>query len=239
MNEELYISFENYLQGEMNLEDKLNFEKQLQNDADFQAQFESYKEVTLLLENKFSTEADSFKENLNTISENYFAETSAKNSKVVSFKPWFYAVAASIALLIGTWFAFQNNQPLYADYSHEEAHFVSRDGENADLKTAQDLFNNKEYSKAVRAFEKIGSGNQEINYFHAIALIETNNYSKAEILLTDLQNGNSVYKEKAIWYKALSALKQGNSETCKEILLQIPKDAEDYDKAQKLLNKLD
>ena len=239
MNEELYISFENYLQGEMALEDKLNFEGQLQNDADFRTQFEAYKEVTLLLENKFSTEADSFKENLNTISEIYFAETSAKNAKVVSFKPWFYAVAASIALLIGTWFAFQNNQPLYADYSHEEANFMSRDGENAALKTAQDLFNKKEYAKAVLAFENLGKENQEINYFHAIALIETNNYSKADQLLTALQNGNSVYRDKATWYMALLALKQEKLDKCRKILEEIPPEAEDYQKAQKLLKDLD
>lgn len=239
MNEELYISFENYLQDEMNLGDKLNFEEQLQNDADFRAQFEAYKEVTLLLENKFSTETDSFKQNLNTISEKYFAEPNEKKANVVLFKAWYYAVAASVVLLIGTWFAFQNNQPLYADYSHEEAHFVSRNDENADLKNAQDLFNNKEYAKAVTVFEKLGTENQEINYFHAIALIETDNFSKADKLLTDLEKGNSVYREKAIWYKALSALKQKNYEACKNILLKIRKDAEDYQKAQKLLKELD
>ena len=239
MNEELYISFESYLQDEMTSVDKIDFEEQLTNDADFRKQFEAYREVTNLLEQKFSAEKDSFKENLNTISETYFSKKELKKPKVFLFKPWLFAAAASFVLLMGTWFVFQNNQPLYDDFAHEEAHFVSRDGENADLKIAQDLFNNKEYSKAVSVFEKLGRDNQEVNYFYAISLIEIENYSKAEAILTDLQNGNSVYKEKAAWYKALSALKQEKIDKCRKILKEIPSEAEDYQKAQKLLKDLD
>ena len=48
----------------------------------------------------------------------------------------------------------------------------------------------------------------------------------------------SIYKNKAIWYLALSKLKQKDFTACKEILLTLPKSSEDYDNAQKILNKL-
>jgi hypothetical protein len=54
-----------------------------------------------------------------------------------------------------------------------------------------------------------------------------------------LRGGNSVYKDKATWYLALSYLKQDKKAACKSTLKEIPVDAEDYDKAQKLLNNLE
>ena len=81
--------------------------------------------------------------------------------------------------------------------------------------------------------------NPELHYFYAIALIETNDYAKAETLLKEIKSGTSVYKEKATWYLALSNLKQKKLEECKIYLKQIPTDAEDYDNAQKLLKRLD
>lgn len=237
MNEEVYISFEHYLQNEMPPEERSVFEERLQNDAAFKEQFEAYKETTLLLGNKFSEETAAFKQNLSAISDAHFADKGKKKGRVISFKPWYYGAAATIAILLGTWFAMQSG-PSYYDFPHEEAYFVGRDSANAEMKKAQDLFNSKEYEKAVVVFEKMGRGNQEMNYFYAIALIESGDYVKAEAVLNSLQEGNSIYKEKALWYKALLQLKQEDPEACKKILQQIPKDSEDYEKAQKLLNDL-
>lgn len=239
MNEELYISFENYLQNGMTVEEKAEFEERLKDDKDFSGQFEAYKEATLHLEHKFSEETVAFKQNLSKISNAYFADKGKQKGRVISFRPWYYGVAASIAIVLGTWFSMQNSSPNYYDFPHEEAYFVGRDSVDADKKKAQDLFNNKDYRQAVATFEKMERGNQELDYFYAISLIETDNYAKAESMLKDLQNGNSVYKEKAIWYRALLELKQGDLQACGKMLKQIPEDAEDYERAQKLLKDLD
>ena len=58
-------------------------------------------------------------------------------------------------------------------------------------------------------------------------------------LLKDLSNGSSAYKQKAIWYLALSKLKQNDDAVCLDILRTISEDSEDYKRAQKLINKLD
>jgi len=239
MNEELYISFENYLHNEMTPEEKAIFEEQLQDDTDFNEKFEAYKETTLLLEHKFSKETAAFKQNLSGISNANFADEGKQKGRAIAFKPWYYGAAASIAIVLGTWISMQNSEPRYQDFNqHEVASFIERNEADANLKTAQEWFNNKEYEKAVVVFEKIANANSEVQYFYAISLIETNNYAKAESLLNDLQDGNSVYKEKAIWYSALLELKQGNLEACKKFLQQIPEEAEDYEKAQKLLKDL-
>jgi predicted Zn-dependent protease len=241
MNEELYITFENYFNNEMSQEEQLEFENQLQNDADMQQKFEIYKDTNKFLETKFSSETAAFKQNLEAISKEHFAEKVEKKTKVIAFKPWQYAVAASVAILVGSWFYMQNNIPQYGDYSSPEtAMFVERSVGDANLKEAQNAFNAKDYKKATASFEKVTDlKNPELQYFYAISLIETNNYAKAEVLLNNIKSGTSVYKDKATWYLALSNLKQKKLQDCKTYLKQLPADSEDYDKAQELLKKLD
>jgi hypothetical protein len=240
MNEEMYIGFESYLANEMPTDEKILFEEKLQSDFQFRENFNLYKETTQFLSHKFSSETVDFKKNLETISNVHFSETEEKEVKVVNLKPWYYAVAASMAIVFGT-LVFNQSDPQYGDYSqHEMAQFVERGDDDVNLKAAQDFFNAHEYQKAVVSFEKVSNlNNPELQYFHAIALIETNNYTKADVTLNNLKNGTSVYKDKATWYLALSNLKQKKIADCKMLLKQIPADAEDYDKAQKLLKDLE
>lgn len=240
MNEEAYSSFESYLNNEMSAEERLDFESRLQQDSQFKESFELYQETSVFLGHKFAAETQDFKKNLASVSKDYFSEEE-QETKVVSFKPWYYAAAASVVILLGTWIFMKGPTAEYSDYDqHENAAFVERGDASQDLKNAQDFFNKKEYGKAVASFEKIQKLDQpEYQYFYAIALIETDNYVKAELLLNEIQRGNSIYKNKAVWYSALSELKQKNLEECKSLLRQIPEDSEDYDKAQELLKELD
>jgi predicted Zn-dependent protease len=240
MNEQLYIAFENYLNNEMSQEERLEFESQLQNDADIREKFEIYKETTQFLSAKFDSDAVNFKKNLETISKENFTETNNQKSKVIAFKPWYYAVAATVAVTFGIWFMDSGN-PVYGDFDqHEKAYFTERSTADKNRDEAQNAFNAKDYKKAVVSFEKIEDlTNPELQYFYAIALIETNHYKYAEIYLNNIKSGTSVYKDKAIWYLALSNLKQNKLNQCKAYLNQIPADAEDYAKAQKLLKDLD
>ena len=240
MNEEVYIGFESYLNNEMPTEEKTQFENRLKTDSEFNKSFTLYKETTQFLDIKFSKETVDFKQNLQSISKEYFAENQQEKSKVIAFKPWYYAVAACLVIGLGI-FTFTHNDPQYGDYNqHENAYFIERGDEDINLINAQDFFNTKEYKNAVTVFEKVADLNKpELQYFYAIALIETNKYQKAEALLKSIQQGTSSYREKAVWYLALSNLKQEKLEDCKTLLKQIPSDAEDYEKAQHLLNDLE
>lgn len=238
MNEEAYIRFESYLNNEMLEQERLDFESELRDNSQLKESFELYKETTAFVKQKFSPETIEFKKNLESISNGYFAE-GKKKTKIFSIRPWHYA-AASVLVLLGTWIFNNNSMPEYGDYSqHENASFIERGTSNENLKDAQDFFNKKEYAKAAASFEKMGNlDNPEYQYFYAIALIETNQYKKAEGLLEGIRQGASVYKNKATWYLALSKLKQLDFKECKVLLQQIPQDAEDYDEAQELIKHL-
>lgn len=240
MNEEHYIVFENYISNELSTDEKTNFEKQLSEDKALASAFEVYKELNLHLENKFGNEQElkAFKKNLKSISKEHFK---TKKPKVVAFKPWQYAIAASVAILVGL-FVFQNINPSFDDYNNPEmATFIERGDVNENLKLAQDAFNAKNYKTAIPYFEAILKVNKspEIQYFFAVSLLEDNQFQKAETNLMELKSGTSIYKNKATWYLALSKLKQKDYDSCKEILQTIPDDFEDYDQVQELLNELD
>lgn len=240
MNEERYILFNQYLENDLSAKEKSNFEKQLSEDQEFGASFEIFKELNSHLENKFGNEKDlnAFKKNLKLISKEHFK---TKKAKVVLFKPWQYAIAASVFVLVGLFF-FQNINPNFDDYNNPEmAYFTERGDVNENLKSAQNAFNTKNYKAAIPYFEAILKENksQEIQFFFAVSLLEDNQFQKAESNLTEIKSGTSIYKNKATWYLALSKLKQKEYKSCKKILSTIPDDYEDYDQVQQLLNELD
>lgn len=240
MNEERYIVFDQYLQGEMTVEERNSFEKQLSEDPEFASEFETFKEVQLQLKNKFEfdEEREIFKENLSQISDQHFNS----KPKVIGLKPWYLAVAASAAILFGLFFFNYNQNPVFSDYSNpEQATFTERSTADATLKEAETAYNKKRYNTAIPLFETVlqTKNTPEIRFFYGVSLLEESHYKKAEAIFTELKTGTSVYKEKAIWYLALSKLKQKDYEACKEILQTISEDYENYDQVEELLNRLE
>ncbi|WP_264565755.1 tetratricopeptide repeat protein [Flavobacterium sp. N3904] len=241
MNEEHFLEFDEYLQGEMTVEDKMTFEQQLEDQPDLAMAFATYKELQLHLENKFgqADELLAFKKNLKGISKKHFKKS---KPKVMALKPWYYGVAASVAVLFGLFFLNQHSNPTFEDYNQPEmAFFTERGDADANLKLAQDAFNAKQYKTAIPLFETILKTDKsaEIQYFYGVALLEENRVVDAEIVFNALKTGNSIYKNKAIWSLALSKLKLKDYKSCKELLLTIPEDYEGNDQVDALLNDLD
>ncbi|MEM8522491.1 tetratricopeptide repeat protein [Flavobacterium sp. PL12] len=240
MNEENYILFDQYLQNELTAVEKDNFEKLLQEDQEVASNFETFKNVHAQLENKFTLEEErnAFTENLKAIAQQ---NSNLKDKKAVNFKPVFYLVAASVLLLVGLFLFDANSKPNFEDFNQfDEAHFIER-GEQSDyLKQAEDAFNAKNYVEAIPLFELILNENKtaEIQYYYGVSLLENNKIKEAEVAFLALQSGNSIYKNKATYGLALAKLKQEEYKSCKEILLTIPSDYENYDAVQKLLKEL-
>jgi len=244
MNDQDYITFEGYISKTLSEEDIADFEMRIERDQDFKQAFKTYKELHSFLEYKFENEENSksFKDNLDTISKSYF-KTESTSKKVLRFAPWNYAVAASVIVLLG-FFLFNNfSDPSYSNFSnHDQISLIERGVQAKDVEAAETAFNTKDYSKANLAFKgllELDSTNTEYQFYRAISNIELDNFEEAEVLLGNLKDGDSGYKYKAIWYLALSKLKQKDYPACVGLLKTIPKEAEDYKSALKLLKKLD
>jgi hypothetical protein len=240
MQEELYLSFENYLNNEMPDNDKIIFENRLQQEPDFLASFNLYKETTGFAQLKFSKEADDFKANLKSISASHFAKETPSKTKVIQLKPWFYAVAAVLVLFFGLQL-FQNGNPVFDNYNQFEPASITVRGENSDnLAKAQKAFNDKNYKEAIPLFESILKQNNspEINYLYGISLLQDNRILEAEKVFSQLRNGNTIYKDNAVWCLALAKLKQKDYIACKNFILEIPEGADYYEVSRKLLREL-
>jgi hypothetical protein len=241
MQDELYLSFENYLSNEMSEDDKITFEKRLNEDTEFLASFNLYKETSAFTENKFSEETSNFKNNLKSISTKYFAEQKPKKSRLIQLRPILYAVAAVLVLFFGLQL-FQSD-PQFNDYNSFGNASITERGDVTieNLKKAQDAFNDKKYKEAIPLFESVIKvyKTAEIDYLYAIALLQENRIPEAESIFNSLKNNNVIYKDNAIWCLALSKLKQKEYAACKALILQISEDGDYYEVSRKLLKDID
>jgi len=235
MEEKDYIQFEDYLFGSLNKAETEVFENKLKTNNAFAEAFQTYKNLSNYLSDKYGneTESEAFRSNLSSISNKYFKEKlevpeedSEEKSSKKSFGFYKYVFAACVVVLFGV---FTFNQ-------------FSNPSNDALLKTAEKAFNSKDFAAAEKAFAQLietDKNNAEWNLYSGISNIELNNYDEADDILTEIANGNSAYKNKAIWYLALSKLKQEDTLACIDILKTIPEEADDYERAQRLLDQLD
>ncbi|WP_452223960.1 tetratricopeptide repeat protein [Lacinutrix chionoecetis] len=250
MEEQDYIIFDQYLLEELSAEERLAFEKRLESDAALKKSFDTYKDISSFLEHKFENEAetDAFKQNLETISNKHFNKNEAETvavagEKTKTFTLIKYLAAACVALFFGIFAFNQFSNPTYSDYnSHEPMTVVRGEGNVQELIEATKAFNSKDYEKANKLLKTVlekDPNNKELQLYYAITHLELDNFKVADTELNKITSGQSAYKYRAMWYLALSKLKQKDSNASIALLKQIPEEADDYRQAQKLLGKLE
>ena len=247
MEEQDYILFDQYLLDELSAEERIAFEEKLKTNIEFNKSFNTYKELSSFLENKFENEAETndFKSNLEHISNQHFNKTETiteVKKKTSIFRIGQLAMAASVVIFLGIFAFNQFSNPTYSDYNNHEPMTVVRDASVKELIEATKAFNNEEYEVANKLLKRVldeDPENSELKLYYAITNIELDNFEVADENLNQLINGASVYKGKALWYSALSQLKQENNDKAIVLLKQIQEQDEDYKQAQKLLDKLD
>ncbi|PKP12856.1 MAG: hypothetical protein CVU08_08340 [Bacteroidetes bacterium HGW-Bacteroidetes-3] len=246
MQKERYIRFDRYLNNELSKEELKSFEEELKSDHDFKEDFEIYSALESSLGSKLKNEEEEIKlrKTLSDLGSQHLkqVENTKKETKVISlFRYRNLMVAASIALLIG-FFLFNNGKPVYGDFAqHNSLELAVRGDNNYAISKAETAFNSKNYEEALKQLSILSSNypnDPEINLYQGICQLELNNYVEAEAIFDEISAGNSSLSTKAIWYKALTFLKQKKFNECKEVLKTIPETAEEYQQAKKLLKKL-
>lgn len=246
MEEQAYILMESYLAGELSIDEKKSFEKRLKTDSEFKKDFEAYQEVSHQLEYKFKNHSDreAVKKSIDQVADSYFEKkhpNENKQTKKSSFKPWKMGVAAMILILVGIYAYQEFSTPVYSDYNqYATISFQSRGEENKSLKEAEDAFNSHQFAEAASYFKALVKKNDNIEYklYWAISLVEIDQFEKADELYLEILNGESVFVNEALWFGALSKLKQENNKATSQLLSQIPEESDRYEEAQKLYEKL-
>ena len=249
MDEKTLQLFDDYLQGALSVADQKALEERIAKEPALADAFVVFRELNGHLEHQLSEERSAFKSQLDSLADAHLdiapstQTIAAKETKVIKFKPMRYLVAASVAILFGALFILNTGDPNYEDYAFDgEISLVARDGGDIAFAKAEEAFNNKSYEEAIAFFDSILSNdprNAEILYYKGIALVEILQFDEADALFARIGANDNVFKYKAIWYGALSKLKQKDNKGCIALLKTIPSTAEDYEKAQELLDDLD
>jgi len=254
---------DDYLNDRLSREDLIAFEKQLFTDHHLAEEVRINKNLFALHETEawedikalnndgiayqeflLSDDAKKIKLAINSANNKY------KRNSITPMKRYrWYGVAASLVLLIAFSYTFTSNQNtpenLYADFSNlsELPSLTQRSDADKLLSDAEKLFLNKQYLGAVRSLElyreKYNSQSANTLLYKGMCHLELKQYPKAKEVFNTLQNSNSLDKNKAYWYLALTSLKQENiANTKKTLKLIITNSYYNHQKAEQLLAKL-
>ncbi|MCK0145491.1 hypothetical protein MWU78_07545 [Arenibacter sp. F26102] len=241
MNELDLEFYEAYLDGTLDSKARKDFEARIVNDESFKASFEAYKETSTYLSEKFSDLEDltALEQSLKTFGNQHFNKKAQTSFKT---EIWKYAAAILLLISIGGYFLMNNNQPRYNDFAAQPNISLVQRGDGDPLaKKAENAFNSKSFYEATDYLSELlrnDSKNQELLLYRGIAQVETGDYGNAYKDLDEVASGTSVYINEALWYKALGLLKQKKYDACMLVLVEIPPTADEYNKAQDLLDKL-
>ncbi|MEE9350233.1 MAG: hypothetical protein V3U80_09315 [Flavobacteriaceae bacterium] len=247
-----YLDIEKYLQGELQGQDLELFNQKLNNDADFAEEVSVYKAINNTLSSraqlhKEENELRNTLEDLGKISlkrtnnSQSFTDKKKKTKVFTLSNVSKFLVAASLVMFTSLLFI-QKGKPTYNDFAtHQSMDLVVRGDSVSVFSEVQKAFNSKDYVLAENKLQKLTVADKtkvELQLYLGICMLEQDKFELAEKIFTKIKNGKSVYVNKAIWYLALSKLKQEDYENSTSFAKLIPKDADDYDKAQQLLKKL-
>lgn len=234
----------NYADGQMEADEAKAFEEALSRDTALQAGLKLYKSIKGTLQQELAPDKDDadFKATLGQFTQQHFKQKRSKPmAKVLAFsKIWYAAAVLVIGLLI--WAPWNNN--LYSRYSETEMVSFTERGNDTEtlLIEATEAYNAEQYTKAKEILSKLVDeepDNDMLRYYLGVAQLKSGgNIKAARSNLTLVANKNSLLKYDAVFFMALSYLKEENKEECRVWLKKIPEEAGVYDKAQELLKAL-
>lgn len=250
MNEFNYDIIDQYLRGELEGEALQDFEKQLAENKDLANEVALYKNIDeeMLLHFKNKDNEEGLRSNLQDLNKKHFFDT--PKTKVVQFNKWWLAVAAAvigIIVLIVNPFASStkfNNQTLYAAYtSYVEPLPTTERGNNIDSLQieAANLYNQKKYTEALPILLEITGKKQnekQLLLATGICYLKLEKLEPALSIFNTLSAEQTVFKDKATWYKSLIFLKQNKLTDSYNTLQSIPPSADDYKAAKELMEKI-
>lgn len=243
-------AFEQELKGNKLLQEYLAINKEMAkqySDSDWQfLEQPNTSDVNVLEDYLKSDDINKLKEAIKMASTSYHQnKVKKKPSKSVGYS--FLAIAASIVLLIGLYFAGSNDN-IYEDYNswNELPSLIERgDALDSNLEQAENAFVKKNFNLANTLYlqylkESTNESNVTVYLYLGITELELKQKEKALAYFDNVITSNSIDFSKGYWYKALVYLKFEEHENAKKQLRIITQEQSNYNykEAKKLLKKL-
>jgi tetratricopeptide (TPR) repeat protein len=216
-------------------------------DVDFAAAFYLRKEMETFPHNEANRAV--FAELLREVGSDFFPKKQPKKTDkqditLLYGRPlrWL-AVAASIVLVAAAiWFLSPKDAPDYRQYAQHAPLALTEMGASEQAKSrAEAAFNAQDFGQALSALEEIANaepGNLTTQFYRGICLVELGRAAEARAVFEPIAAGNSALRGEAVWYVALSYLREKNAEACRGALQKIPVGADRRAQAEELLKRL-
>lgn len=246
MNPEITDKIEQYLNDEMQPQERKDFERQLQTDEELKNNFQLYNSINNTMKaDDVSDDENELSKTLQQLNRKYILQGS--NVKLGNFKKWIAAAAAVLIIVFGAVYFLSDKstsaEKLYATYAEHAPIKIQLRSNTADSLAgmAADKFNNKQYYEALpllQEYVKQQPDDIQMNFSLGICYLELSRFADAEQIFSAIATGQTAYTETANWYLALTALKQKDISKCRIILNSIPATSAWFTKAETLLKKL-
>lgn len=242
MQAEDYTIIDQYLRNQLAAEDRQAFEARLAREPELAEALEFARHAHAFLGRQ--VERDALKTQLKRLGDQHFQGQGSQppQAKGQLRRLWpVLAIAATVALILTINFLLP--QPsLYDQFGQHQPLFLTEKSTDApNTASMEAAFNNGKYGEALPLLQAYTLENPTDTLallYQGICLLETNQLPAATNLFAAIQQGQSALKPEAIWYLALTALKEEKPVQCRQWLQTIPAESDRYQAAQDLLKKL-
>lgn len=240
-----------YLSGEMKDEERLSFEKMMEEDVALKKEVELHREINRAV---MAVDAESFRDELKSVRNSMKRNRRSLPKALYPFVNHKWLAAASVALLLGLFVLLflhtkrnYSNGQLYAMYFEPyRSGTLERSATASDslFSVAMYYYNKHNYEKSIAMLKEYSANNNNENpavmLYLGISYLETGKADSAEEMFDKiLKSDNSLFKEQAGWYLSLTYLKQNKKKKAAELLKNLVEEKSWFSpKAQELLDYL-
>lgn len=247
MNEQDFALLDNYFNGLLAPDEARAVEDRAASEDDFGQEFALRREMEAFP--RRAAQRQAFTDTLTAVGVEFFREEKSEKADIqapmtarITRMRWL-AAAASLALVaVAVWFFTSTGSPSYRQYAmHDAPSFTVRGAADEAASEAETAFNEKNYAAALSALDRLLAeqpGDPTALLYKGICLIELDRTGEARAVLAPMASGSSALRSEAVWYVALSFLKEKNTAACRAELLKIATGEGRYGQAQELLKKL-
>lgn len=245
MNEQDFALINDYFNGLLSAEAATSVQARAATDPEFGREFELRRQMEEFPARDARRKA--LAERLSVVGAEFFRENDAERTvqtrmtAKINRRRWM-AVAASLLLVASAVWFMRLSQPSYGRYAqHAPLSLTLRGTADEAATKAETDFNAHNYAGALAALDQLLAVQPDqvtARLYKGICLIELNRGAGAREVLEPVAGGTSALRADAIWYIALSYLKEKDNDNCRAALQRLREGDDHYETAQELLKKL-
>jgi hypothetical protein len=227
MKQDYKLAVARYLEGDMEMQEMIAFEKEIKESKDLQQAIENYKSSKNQVQDQ----------------PNVSRSVSAK-PKAASKLPIVLAIVVALLIAAGLFIWAPWSSGLYEKYAISRVMPLPQKSADAqgNISKGAALFNEGKFDKSrklLQAEYMLNPQNPVLSYYFAITLVETRKEYEARTIFMNLYKGETAFKYDAGYYVALSFIKEGNEAAAKEWLQKTPAQSANAAKAKALIVELE